>query len=132
MEIRFKGLQHHSEKIRTQQRRLSVDLAVPQQLHWSGTDTTETPVSRLSCTTAVTLVRYGHNRDACQSTWLYHSSYTGQVRTQQRRLSVDLAVPQQLHWSGTDTTETPVSRLSCTTAVTLVRYGHNRDTCQLT
>ena len=24
-------------------------------------------VSRLSCTTAVTLVRYGHNRDACQS-----------------------------------------------------------------
>ena len=47
---------------------LSVDLAVPQQLHWSGTDTTETPVSRLSCTTAVTLVRYGHNRDACQST----------------------------------------------------------------
>ena len=92
----------------------SVNLAVPQQLHWSDTDTTETHwsvdlvvhtavtlvryghyrdtlVSRLSCSTAVIiLVRYGHYRDTLVSRLsCTYSSYTGQIRTLQRHA----------HWS---------------------------------
>ena len=70
---------------------------------------TVTLVSRLSCT---------------------YSSYTGQIRTQQRHTgqSTSLYI-QQLHWSDTDTTETHWSvDLAVHTAVTLVRYGHYRDT----
>ena len=89
----------------------SVDLAVPQQLHWSDTDTTETHWSvnlAAHVRTAVTLVRYRHNRDTLVC-----------------RLSCSTAVTLVRYGHYRDTL---VSRLSCTTAVTLVRYEHYRDT----
>ena len=89
--------------------------------HWSV---------NLAVHTAVTLVRYGRNRDTLVSRLsCTYSSYTGQIRTLQRHWSVDLAVHTAVtlvrygHYR-----DTLVSRLSCFTAVTLVRYGHYRDT----
>ena len=87
----------------------------------------DTLVSRLSCSTAVTLVRYGHYRDTLVSR-LSCSTAVTLVRYGYNRDTL-VAVPQQLHWSDTDTTETHWSvDLAVHTAVTLVRYGHYRDT----
>ena len=99
----------YTGQIRTQQTHWSVDLAVPQQLHWSDMDTTET---HWSVDLAVPHQLHWSDMDTTEAHW-----------------SVDLAVPQQLHWSDMDTTETHWSvDLAVHTAVTLVRYGQYRDT----
>ena len=87
----------------------SVNLAGPQQLHWSDMDTTET---HWSVDLTVPQQLHWSDTDTTETHW-----------------SVDLAVSQQLHWSDTDTTETHWSvGLAVHTTVTLVRYGHYRDT----
>ena len=93
--------------VRYGQRHWSVDLAV---------HTAVTLISRLSCFTAVTLVRY---RDTLVSQL---SCFTAVTLVRYGQTDTLVAVPQQLHWSDTDKTETLVSRLS---------YTHNSYTGQI-